>query len=278
MMQNKICLITGSTDGIGLETAFNLAHQGATVILHGRNQTKGESAVKTIKQKTGNENITFLQADFASLSDVRELANTVIKQIDQLDILINNAGQSSASTRRFSQDGYEMTFAVNHLAPFLLTNLLTETLVKSPAARVITVASIGHKFTPFDIDDLMSAKTKPINAYLRSKFANILFSNELSRRLKNQGVTANCLHPGVIRSNFGKESLQARIFYTVARPFLKTVTQGAETIIYLACAEGIQGKSGGYYINKKLAQAHPDTNDPELAQRLWQLSEELVNL
>lgn len=281
-MKGKICVITGSTDGIGLEAAKTLASMGAKVVIHGRNPDKGAKALAAIKALTPTADVTFLRADFASLADVRSLAAQLNQVLPKIDVLINNAGASSTAQLSYSQDGHELTFAANHLAPFLLTNLLLEKL-KTAAdsgskARIVNVSSVGHKFAPFDIDDLMSQNTKPANAYFRSKFANILFSNELAARLAPFGIVSNALHPGTVKSNFGKESKQTALFYKLASPFLKTVKQGAATLIYLASSPEVEGKTGGYYFNCKPAKPAKQTNDKALAQQLWEKSAQLVGL
>jgi len=277
-MAGKICLITGSTDGIGLEAAKTLASLGARVIIHGRNAEKGTRALATIRQLSPQAQVDFVRADFASLSEVRAMAEEVKSLVPHLDVLLNNAGASATGSLSYSTDGYELTFAVNHLAPFLLTNLLLDTLKAAPRARVVNVSSLAHKLGSFDIDDLMTEKAKPLHAYFRAKFANILFSNELARRLRAHGITSNALHPGTIKSNFGSESLQTAIFYKLARPFLMTVKQGAQTLIYLASSPEVEGKTGGYYAKCELKQPAKETDDKLLANKLWEKSEALVGL
>lgn len=277
-MKDKICLVTGATDGIGLQTAKALSAMGATVYIHGRNREKGKHALKVITAETGNDSVYFLQADYSSLDDVRAMAAELNQKIERLDVLVNNAGASSTGSLSYSKEGYELTFAVNHLASFLLTQLLLEKLIAAKQARVVNVSSVGHKFAPFDINDLMSKNTKPSNAYFRSKFANILFSNELSRRYHMQGICSNALHPGTVKSNFGSEDIKTKIFYTLATPFLKTVKQGAETLIYLASSSEVEGKTGGYYYKCKLVNPAPETQDETLASQLWEKSLSLVGL
>ncbi|MFA5495761.1 MAG: SDR family oxidoreductase [Porticoccaceae bacterium] len=278
VMQDKICLVTGASDGIGLITARELVRQGAEVVIHGRSADKGRHAVAEIERQTG-KTVRFIQGDFASLGAVRDLARQVGDSVPRLDVLVNNAGRAASTVREVSQDGYEMIFAVNHLAPFLLTHLLLDKLKAAPTARVVNVASVAHKFKPlFDIDDLMSEKIKPINTYSRSKFANILFSDELARRLAGTAITSNALHPGTIRSNFGNEATVTRIFYKFAAPLLKTPEQGALTNIYLAASPEVEGRTGGYYADCKPAEPHPATRDVEIARRLWEKSERLVGI
>ena len=277
-MQGKICLVTGATDGIGFVTARELARQGADVIIHGRSPEKGRKALEAIRRDTGTTP-RFVQADFSALGEVRQLAAQLNDSLPRLDVLVHNAGRGPTASHELSQDGYELVFAVNHLAPFLLTNLLLDKLKAAGRARVVTVSSVGHTFKPlFDMDDLMSEKVKPIHSYGRSKFANILFSNELARRLADTGVTANALHPGTIRSNFGHEATVTRIFYKLAGPFLKTPEQGARTLIHLATAPELEDATGGYYVDSRPAATHPKVHEPGLGERFWTVSEQLVGL
>ena len=278
-MEAKVCLVTGSTDGIGLEVAKELARQGDKVFIHGRNKEKGAKALALIKRETSNQDVEFIQADFSSLEEVRFMAGQLNARLEKLDVLVNNAGAASSTTKlHYAKEGYEFTFTANHLAPFLLTNLLIDKLKYSGRARIVNVSSVGHKMAPFDIDDLMTEKSKPGHAYFRSKFANILFSNELARRFKDDGITSNALHPGVIRSNFGSEDKKIALVYKFAAPFMKSVKQGAATLIYLASSTEIEGQTGGYYVKCKLEKPAKETNDIELAQQLWQKSTELVRL
>lgn len=275
-MTGKIVLVTGSTDGIGLETAKSLAAAGARVIIHGRNAEKGARALAALKAEVAGAEVEFIRADFASLDEVRAMAEAVDQLVPHIDVLINNAGAAATAQLSQSKDGHELTFAVNHLAPFLLTNLLLDKLKAAPAARIVNVSSVGHTMAPFDIDDLMCEKAKPSHAYFRAKFANILFSNELARRLQPYGITSNALHPGTVKSNFGHESWQTALFYRLARPFLKTVKQGAATLIYLASSPQVERKTGGYYFKCKAKAPDKKTDDPQLAAQLWAKSEALV--
>lgn len=275
-MTGKIVLVTGSTDGIGLETAKTLAAAGARLIIHGRNAEKGQRALATIKEDAPDADVNFIRADFASLADVRAMADQINELVPHIDVLINNAGASSTAQLSKSKDGHELTFAVNHLAPFLLTNLLLDKLKAAPAARVVNVSSVGHTMAPFDIDDLMTERAKPSHAYFRAKFANILFSNELARRMQPFGIVSNALHPGTVKSNFGHEAKQTALFYKLAAPFLKTVKQGASTLIYLASSPEVEGKTGGYYFKCKPKAPAKETDDSRLAAKLWAKSEVLV--
>ena len=275
-MSGKICVVTGSTDGIGLETAKTLASKGAKIIIHGRNADKGARALAAINALSPKEPVEFIKADFASLADVRAMAEQLNIMLPRIDVLINNAGASSTAQLSQSKDGHELTFAVNHLAPFLLTHLVLDKLKAAPSARVVNVSSVGHKMAPFDINDLMTEKAKPVHAYFRAKFANILFSNQLARRLSDDGISSNALHPGTVKSNFGHEAKQTALFYKLATPFL--VKQGAATLIYLASSPEVEGATGGYYFKCKLKAPAKETDDVNLAELLWQKSEALVGL
>ena len=204
-MKDKVCVITGGTDGIGKAAAYGLAVQGARLLVHGRDPDKGARAVAELKARSGNPAIEFLQADFSSLADVRRLAAAVLEHTPRIDVLVNNAG-GIFGKRTLSKDGYEMTFAVNHLAPFLLTHLLVDTLKSGGPSRIVTTASHAHRGAKIWFDDLQATrKYSPMGAYGRSKLANILFTRALAKRLQGTNVTATCLHPGFVRTNFGRD-------------------------------------------------------------------------
>ena len=205
-MKDQVCLITGGTDGIGKAAAFGLAVQGVRLLVHGRDPDKGARAVAELKARSGNPEIEFLQADFSSLAEVRRLAAAVMERTPRLDVLINNAGGIFAK-RTVSKDGYEMTFAVNHLAPFLLTQLLLEAIRNGTRARIVTTASGAHRRAKIPFEDLQSTnRYSAMRAYGTSKLANILFTRTLAKRLQGTGVTATCLHPGFVRTNFGRDA------------------------------------------------------------------------
>ena len=202
-MTGKRVLVTGANTGIGKWTAIGLAERGAAVVIHSRNPEKGRAAQDEIRRQSGSADVDLLLADFSSLAEVRRLAAEVLERYPRLDVLVNNAGLISGR-RAESADGYELTFAVNHLAPFLLTNLLLDRIVASAPARIVTVSSRAHLRAAIDFDDLdVRHGYQAMDAYSRSKLANVLFTRELARRLEGTGVTANCLHPGVVRSDFG---------------------------------------------------------------------------
>src|SRR5262245_43621140 len=237
----KTILVTGATSGLGLETARRLAAMGHRVLIHARTAAKGRAAIAAI----GAAELTVVTADLRSLEEIRGLAAQVSAATDRLDVLVNNAGGAFLN-RDVTRDGYEMTFGVNHLAPFLLTNLLLPKLIASAPARIVTVASRAHRRSTLDFDDLMTERDyKPMKAYARSKLANILFTRELARRLAGTGVTANALHPGVVRTEIGQNNVFMRLVgWIVMRVVAIPVTEGAKTSLYLATSPDVEGKSG----------------------------------
>lgn len=278
-MQGKTVLITGATDGIGKETARALAGQGATVVIVGRSPEKGARVLAELKQSTGNPNIELLLADLSSMKEVRALATAFKAKHDRLDVLVNNAG-AIYTERQVTVDGYERTFATNHLAYFLLTNLLLDLLKKSAPARIVNVSSEAHKSGKLDFDDLQSEKSyTTFTVYGTSKLANVLFTYELARRLAGTGVTANCLHPGVISSGFGNSTNRLlRIGFALVRPFMIDAVKGAQTSIYVASSPDVAGVSGKYFKNKRPYPSRKLTQNEALAKRLWDVSERLTSI
>jgi NAD(P)-dependent dehydrogenase (short-subunit alcohol dehydrogenase family) len=278
-MQDKVCLITGGTDGIGKAAAHALALQGTKLLVHGRDPEKGARAVAEIKAHSRNPDVEFLRSDFSSLADVRQLAETVMQRAPRIDVLINNAG-GMFSRRHLSKDGYEMTFAVNHLAPFLLTYLLLDALKGGTAARIVTTASDAHRGAVLPLDDIQATrKYSSMRVYGTSKLANILFTRALAKRLEGTSVTATCLHPGFVRTNFVRDVPPwGRTLFALVAPFARSPEKGAETIVYLAASPQVQSASGGYYFDCKLSEPAPAARDDELAERLWRLSEQLVGI
>jgi NAD(P)-dependent dehydrogenase (short-subunit alcohol dehydrogenase family) len=271
------------TDGIGKAAAYGLAIKGARLLVHGRDPDKGARAVAELKARSGNPAIEFLPADFGSLAEVRRLAASVLERTPRIDVLINNAGGIYVK-RALSKDGYEMTFAVNHLAPFLLTHLLLHALRAGGQSRVVTTASNAHRSARIAFDDLqITRKYSPMGAYAVSKLANILFTRALAKRLQGTAVTATCLHPGFVRTNFGGNNtadispLIGRVFLFISR-FARTPEKGAQTVIYLASSPEIQGASGGYFFDCKPIAPAPAGQDDGVAERLWQVSEQLVGI
>lgn len=268
-MKNNVILITGSTDGIGRQAALELASTGAIILVHGRDRDRGEKIVNEIRIATGNQKVSLLTANLSSLRQVRQLAGEVISSYGRLDVLVNNAGVFM-KTRQLSEDGFEMTFAVNHLAPFLLTNLLLDLLRKSPPARIVTVSSVAHMRGTMDFENLQGEKAfGGYNAYALSKMANILFSYELARKLEGTGVTANCLHPGVIATKL----LRTGFNISGAHP-----ADGAATIVYLATSPAVGTISGKYFENKREISSSPTTHNTGLQRKLWEISEKLTGL
>jgi NAD(P)-dependent dehydrogenase (short-subunit alcohol dehydrogenase family) len=278
-MNGRICLVTGATHGIGLATAQALAAQGASVLIHGRDPVRARAVAADISRATGNAQVRVLQADFAELAQVRRLAQELNTTLPRLDVLVNNAGRMSA-TRALSADGYELTFAVNHLAPFLLTNLLLPKLRTAAPARIVVVSSEAHRRARLDFADLMNERVSGLlPAYARSKLANVLFVRALAARLIGTGVTANALHPGFVDSHLFHDSrLLSVLLGTLARPFMRSPEQGARTSVYLASAAELAGKSGGYYRDCRLTAPSGAAQSDADAERLWQESERLTRL
>ena len=280
-MAGRVCMITGASGGIGKETALALAEMGATVIIVARDSEKGRAALTDIRQRSGNDHVELVIADLASLDAVRRLAAEFREKNQQLHVLVNNAGALN-SQLSLTKEGFEMTFGVNHLAHFLLTNLLLDLLKTSAPARIINVSSSGHTRGTIDFDSLRGErKYGGIAAYGQSKLANVLFTYEMARRLDGTGVTVNCLHPGVIRTGFGHNNSGIwgalfGVFHTVARPFLLTPEQGAQTSIYLASSPDVESITGKYFVKMEPIQSSDLSYDTGVAQRLWQVSEQMV--
>ena len=279
-MAGKVCLVTGATSGIGKVTATALAAQGAEVIIAGRNQQKAEEAVSRITSETANEAVRYLLADFSDLQQVRGLAWEVKERYLRLDVLVNNAG-SFFNTRREAPYGVEMTLLVNHLAPFLLTNLLLDTLQGSAPARIVNVSSDAHRYGTMDFDDLRFQRGYfGMRAYARSKLANVLFTYELSRRLDDSRVAVNALHPGHVatdmwRTNF---SFIGPALKWVMGFFALTPEQGADNTVYLASSPDVEGITGKYFVKRDAVRSSPLSYGEGVARRLWEVSENLTGL
>lgn len=279
-MQGKICLITGGTNGIGKSTALGLARMGATVVIVGRNASKTARVVNEIKSATATPKVTALLADLSSLNDVRRLAGEFKSEYAQLHVLISNAGAVFLK-RRVSVDGFEMTFAVNHLAHFLLTNLLIDTIRASAPARIVVVSSAAHTRARIDFENLQGERHYGgMDAYGNSKLANLLFTIELARRLEGTGVTVNALHPGFVNSGFAKNNgaLVATVFGAVAPLIARSPEKGAATSIYLASSPEVQSITGKYFSDSKMIRTAPQAADTAVAKRLWEISAEMVHL
>ncbi|XP_068083163.1 retinol dehydrogenase 12-like [Anabrus simplex] len=276
-LHGKTVIVTGANSGIGKETARDLARRGARVILACRDMDRGKEAQDDIIRSTGNKNIVIYKVDVSSLNSVREFVKTVKKFEDRLDILINNAGASGVPYKK-TADGLNLLMQINHFGPFLLTVLLLDLLKKSAPSRIIMVSSILHAQAILDLDDLNYEKSYSIaTAYNDSKLANILVANELARKLQGTGVMVNSLHPGVVFSNIWRRFPVSllKIFFGF---FFKTNEEGAQTSIYLAVSEEVEGVTGKYFSDCKMVKPSKRAKDEGLAKRLWEKSEELVQL
>ncbi len=280
-MSNKICLITGATSGIGKATATELAKLGFDLILTGRSATKGQELSDSLAKRFQIKS-EFIKCDISSLNAVRSLSEKVKSSYNHLDVLINNAG-SRFNDHKKSTDGIELTFATNHLGHFLLTHLLMDLLIKSPAARIINISSSAHGGNKIEIDDLVNPKIYDgSKAYGRSKLANILFTYELSRALKSSRITVNALHPGGVASNFTKNNglipwAKHLVYYLLKRKLL-TPKQGAKTVVYLASSTEVEGVTGKYFYRKKEVKSSSDSYEMNTAKQLWVLSSKLCGL
>jgi NAD(P)-dependent dehydrogenase (short-subunit alcohol dehydrogenase family) len=278
-MQGKICLITGATNGIGKATAQALAQMGATVVIVGRNAPKTAQLVEEIRAASGNKNVDSLLADLSSQQEVRRLADEFKSKYSHLHVLLNNAG-GFFMRRQLSVEGIEMTFALNHLAYFLLTNLLLDTLKASAPARIINVSSDAHASGKIEFDNLQGERGYSPRAYDNSKLANILFTTELARRLEGTGVTVNALHPGFVATGFAKNN--GRVIAALISIFTPLVARspakGAETSIYLASSPGVEGITGKYFQDSHVIPAAPQDIDMMVARKLWDVSAEMVHL
>jgi retinol dehydrogenase-14 len=279
-MTGKTVLITGGTGGIGRAAAIGLASLGARVGITGRDRRRAVATASEIVSLSGNPAVDIFVADMSSQGDVRRLAREVLATYPRLDVLVNNVGGFWAH-RHVTADGLEHTFAVNHLAPFLLTNLLLERLVASAPARIVTVSSAAHSMGKLDFDDLMGERNySGQRAYNQSKLGNVMFTYELARRLAGTGVTATTLHPGVTSTGFGAEDAVwvMRPLVALLRPFMKSAARGADTAVYLASGVGADGLTGMYFADRRARKSHESTYDMATAARLWQVSADLVGL
>jgi NAD(P)-dependent dehydrogenase (short-subunit alcohol dehydrogenase family) len=280
VMDGKICMVTGATSGIGFYTALEIAKMGASVIIIGRVEDRCVATVNHIQEESANDSISYLLADLSSQEQIRGITDKFYQQHDHLNVLVNNAG-GVFLRRKLSADGIEMTFALNHLAYFLLTLLLLDALKASPNSRVVNVSSGSHLHEHIDFDDLqLSRFYNPMRAYGRSKLANILFTNELVRQVNGTHVTANALTPGMVATDIWKKvnpALTPLLF-----PFInwmgKTSQEGAQTSIYLATSLELDGITGKYFANQKQVNSGKSTYDVNSAQQLWQISLNLVGL
>jgi retinol dehydrogenase-14 len=277
-LDGRVCLVTGATSGIGRATAQALAGLGATVAIVARDPGRGAATATQIARTTGNDRVDVFLADLSSQDSVRGLARSLRDAHDRLHVLVNCAG-AFYRDRRVTADGLELTFALNHLAYFLLTSLLLDVLVASAPARVVNVTSGAQAMGRIRFEDLQGERRyRGQAAYNQSKLANVLFTYALARRLQGTGVTANCVHPGVVRTSFGRENQPWlwRVFMPVVTPFMRVPEKGAETVVYLASSPEVEGITGRYFHDRQPRRSSSRSYDPALAQRLWQVSEELT--
>ncbi|MHB8113646.1 MAG: SDR family oxidoreductase [Bellilinea sp.] len=283
-MNGKVCMVTGATSGMGEMTARRLAELGATVILVGRSRERGDETLRRIVAATGNTSVELMLADLSSQAQIRQLVQQFKSRYQQLHVLVNNAG-AWITSRQESIDGIEMTFALNHLGYFLLTNLLLDTLKASAPARIINVASYGHVSGRIDFDDLQGRRGyNGMQAYRQSKLANVLFTYELARRLAGTGVTVNAVNPGLVATRFGLNNfgvIPARIVNLLLKLYGMVGTnaeQGAQTSIYLATSPNVEGVTGKYFERQTAVPSSEGSYDPATASRLWQVSEAMTGL
>jgi len=278
-MNGKICLVTGGTNGIGKATAQALAQMGATVVIVGRNASKTAQLVEEIRAASGNKNVDALLADLSSQQEVRRLAAEFKSKYSHLHVLLNNAG-AVFMQRQLSVDGIEMTFALNHLVYFLLTNLLLDTLKASAPARIINVSSGAHTSGKIEFDNLQGERGYTPRVYENSKLANILFTMELARRLEGTRVTVNALHPGFVATGFAKNNgkVIAALVSIFAPLVARSPAKGAETSIYLASSPSVEGVTGKYFYDSHVIPAAPQATDRVVAGKLWDVSAEMVHL
>jgi len=280
-LANKLCIVTGANSGIGKETVRAFAREGAFIVMICRNEQRAKQAQQELISDTGHAGIEVMIADLALQHDVRAVTEQIANKFDKIDVLVNNAGLI-AGKREETIDGIEKTIAVNHLAPFLLTNLLSNQLQKASEARVINVSSEAHRLGAevFDLENLqLKTGYTPMKAYGISKLCNIMFTHELAKRCAGTSVTTNCLHPGVVGTQLAEEaSWIMNIIYTIGRPFMRSPRKGAETTIYLATSDEVKSISGKYFKNKKEASPVSIAYDDKLTEELWKISKELTDL
>jgi NAD(P)-dependent dehydrogenase (short-subunit alcohol dehydrogenase family) len=277
-MNGKICLVTGATNGIGKATAQALAQMGATVVIVGRNPAKSAAVVCEIKHSSGNDAVEALIADLSVMAEVQHVAEQFKAKYQKLHVLVNNAGGAFLK-RQVTSEGFEKTFALNHLNPFLLTNLLLDTLKASAPARIVNVASDAHRGAQLDFDDLQSEKGRfSLSAYGRSKLATVVFSYELARRLSGTGVTCNVLHPGLVRTGFASNLgvVPSAVIGFFMRFVALTPEQGAQTSVYLASSPDVENVSGKYWEKSKVVPSGRAAYDETTWTRLWDVSDTMV--
>lgn len=278
--KDKTIVVTGATSGIGRATALGLARLDSRLILVGRDAGRAEETIAEIRKATGRKDVELVRGDFARQAEVRRVAEELLARTEKIHVLVNNAGVTMMR-RTTTPDGFETTFAVNHLAYFLLTGLLLPRLrAAAPGARIVNVASDAHRWGALDFDDLQNEREyKGLKVYGRSKTANILFTRELARRLEGSGVTVNAVHPGAVATRLGRGSGPfVDLLQRAISVFMKSPEQGAETSLHLATAPELEGVTGRYFANKRERQPQPHATDPDLARRLWEISEGMTGV
>ena len=278
-MNGKICVITGGTSGIGEASALALAEHGAEIAIVCRSKERGEQTRQRIQLATGRDCVRLFHADLECLEDIRRVAAELIRELDQIDVLLNNAAVTMLS-RSETPDGNETTFGVNHLAPFLLTHELLPKILLTPGARIVNVASDAHKFARFDLDDLQSKKRySAMRVYGASKLCNILFTNELARILEGRDIGVWSLHPGAVSTRLGANNGGiAKLLLPLLALFFKTPAQGARSSVYLCSAPSVDEPNGTYFVNEAPARVSALALDTDAGRRLWAESERLVGL
>jgi NAD(P)-dependent dehydrogenase (short-subunit alcohol dehydrogenase family) len=277
-MTGKTCLITGGNSGIGKATALGLARMGANVVMVSRSKEKGEAALTEIIAKGGNRNVELMVGDMSSQDSIRRLASDFKAGHEKLHLLVNNAGVY-LTRRTATVDGLESTFAINHLGPFLLTNLLLDILKASAPSRIVNVTSDAHNGAKVNFEDLQGEKKfSGWQAYGQSKLAMILFTHELAKRLDGTGVTVNSAHPGVVRTNFANNNGLVTFGFRLMRPFFISPKTAAKRILYVATSPELEGVTGEYFTKMHEAKSSQESYEDDSAKRLWQISEQLTKL
>ena len=279
-LKDKICMITGATDGIGKASAFLFAEKGATLILIGRNLEKGKKTVSDIIQRTKNSKIEFVQADLSILVNIINLVERFKAKYDHLDILVNNVG-GFFSERIETKDGLELTFALNYLCPFLLTNLLLKSLKSSQHARVINLTSSAHRYGKINFNDLQHTQNfLGLRAYQQSKLAIVLFTKHLAIKLKNYPITVNAIHPGIVKTNIAQQhnGIQEKAFKLLKNTIAISSEKAAKYVTNLAVSEKLSSISGEYFVKQKIRKPSKKSNDENIAEKLWKLSLGLTDL
>jgi len=278
-MKGRTCIVTGATSGIGRASVDALSRAGARLVLVARNAEKAEQVRRELVADRADAEVSIHLADLSRLDDVRKVVPALLEDCPKIDVLLNNAGITTLH-RELTVDGFEMMFATNHLAPYLLTRLLLDRIVATPDARIVNVASEAHRFASFDLDDLQSEKRFfGLRVYGSSKLANILFTHALAKRIEGTGATANCLHPGAVYTNLGTDAgFLFKIIHPLSKPFLRSPENGARTSVYLCTSPEVAGVNGLYFDLCKPKRPNALARDDAAAERLWQLSAEMVGL